>query len=555
MDATDSRAKEVIRRAGQMASVRAPWEAQWQEIAELMRPMRADFAGKIAGGQKRTSRIFDGTALMALDAFSAGLSGQITSPANEWFALSHNDDALADDHQVKLWLAFATKRMRTAFAANGGRFYMKVQELYADLAAFGTAPFYLEPMAPGGDIFFSSRHLEECLIAENRWEQVDTLFRRFPMTAKIAIEQFGDAVSPAIRKAAAENPDQEFAFIHAVLPNPDYAPGRELDRVRGRAFASWYVEVETCRVVEAGGYRRFPYQVPRWSTASRGLYGDAPAFLALPDTKMENAMARATIVAAQKAIDPPILAQDERGFRPVNFQPGKVVYSGIDEQGRARYAPLQTDAKLQLGFEIEEQRRNAIREAFYHSLMLMIAQPNQTATEVLARQEEKLKLLGPPLGRIQAEFLDPLIETVFNLLLRAGEFPAMPEPMLRHALAQGRGALDLKIEYVSPLARLQKAAPAAAVDRFLQPLLPLAQLKPETIDLIDVDKVVGVYADAFGVPPEVMRDPREVAKLRKGREAQARMQQLAAAAQPAAQAAQAVESLANAQATRAGAAA
>ena len=36
-----------------------------------------------------------------------------------------------------------------------------------------------------------------------------------------------------------------------------------------------------------------------------------------------------------------------------------------------------------------------------------------TATEVLQRNEEKMRILGPVMGRIQSELLEPMINRVF----------------------------------------------------------------------------------------------------------------------------------------------
>ena len=42
---------------------------------------------------------------------------------------------------------------------------------------------------------------------------------------------------------------------------------------------------------------------------------------------------------------------------------------------------------------------------------------NMTATEVLQRQEEKMRILGPVMGRLQSELLS-LIIRIFNIMLR-----------------------------------------------------------------------------------------------------------------------------------------
>lgn len=517
----DAKADGLIKRQEALAADRSTLEGQWQEIAELTRAMRADFNVVRTPGEKRTRKIFDGTPGQAADNLAAGLWGMITNSANEWFALKHPIEELNEDESVKLWLGEAGSRMRSAFAANGMRFYAKALEFYLDEVSFGTAVFYVDEMPKSGDLFFSCRHLAECYIAENDYEQVDTIFRRFTFTARQAYQKWGERAGAAVVKCHEKEPERRFDFLHAVMPREDYDPKLQLSP-RGKPFESCYVSLEDKQTVAAGGYYEFPFQVARWSTASRSVYGDSPAMLALPDVQMLNTMSKTTIVAAQKAVDPALLTMDERGMRGVRTTPGGIIYGGLDKMGNPRYRPLETSSQVGLGLEMEQQRRTAIREAFYGSLLLMVAQPNMTAAEWLGRQEEKLRLMGPHLGRIQSEWLDPLIDRVFSLMYRAGKFPPPPEALLRYP--------DLKTEYVSPLARAQKASEGASVVRAFDALAPIGAVQPDVYDNFDGDAVARVLADAYGLPAKTMRDPRRVAQVRQKKAQELQMQQMAAAA-------------------------
>ncbi|MGB8274588.1 MAG: portal protein [Alphaproteobacteria bacterium] len=539
----DELATEIIKRQERLKSERAPFESHWQEIADLIRPMRADFTELRTAGDKRAQKIFDGTAGLSAQNLASGLWSMITNSANEWFALKHPDADLDRNREVRLWLDEAAARMRDAFAIEGQRFYAKVLELYQDLVAFGTAVFYVDEDANPGRLFFSTRHLAECVVAENEQEKIDTVYRRFQFTARQAARQWPGKVSAKIENAAEKDTDRKFDFIHCVRPNEDFSPKR-LD-TRGKRFASVYVEVESRRVLSEGGYHEFPFLVPRWSTASRAVYGDSPAMLALADTKMLNAMTKTTIVAAQKAADPPLLAPDETAVRGVRTSPGGIIYGGVDPQGRALYQPLITNARIDIGLQMEDQRRNAIREAFFFSLLLMVQQPNATATEVLARQEEKLRLMAPHLGRIQAEFLDPLIGRVFGILDRAGAFPPAPPAL--------RAAPEIAVEYVSPLARAQKAAEGSAIVRALEAVMPLAGADPGVLENFDFDEVARTLAQSFGAPAKLLRDPADVAARRQQRQQAQTVANLAQMARPAASAIKDV--VAANEATRAGRAA
>lgn len=487
-------ARELIRRQEGLAAQRATLDHLWQEIAELMKPMRADFTFTRQPGEKRAQKIFDGTAGQAAENLAAGLWGLITNAANDWFTLRADLAEDEEDEETRVWLDEVTRRMRASFAGNGQRFYARVMELYADLVTFGTGIFYVEEDTASGRVHYSCRHLAECFVAENARDEVDTVFRRFAFTARQAESRWGDACHAAIRRAAAAEPDRRFTFLHAVLPRDEMGAGRgaaaEMD------FASYYVDVEHGSLLSEGGYHEFPYQVPRWSTGSRGVYGDSPAMLALPDVKMLNAMSKTTIIAAQKAVDPPLLAIDELAVRGLRTHPGGIIYGGLDENGRRRYEPLASGGNVGLGLELEEQRREAVRQAFYFSLLLMVQQPNQTATEVLARQEEKLRLMGPHLGRIQAEFLDPLIRRQFGIMRRAGLLPPPPKQLR---------ASGIRIDYVSPLARAQRAGEGAAIVRVLESLTPLGAIRPEIYDNLDADLAARLLAQSFGVPNQLLR--------------------------------------------------
>lgn len=497
------KATEIIKRQERLAGDRGTWEGHWQEITDLMAPFRNDITATRTPGEKRQQKIFDGTALLAVDQLANGLWGMVTNSANEWFTLKAEEDDLAEDFEVAQWLGFAGDRIRSVFAMNGLRFYSSVLDLYADLVTLGTGVFSVEEIV-GKGIQFLNHPLQDTYIAENDVGEIDLVIRKFRWTARQAHQRWGDKAGEKVLKALETNPDQVFCFLHAVMPNSEQKYGK-IDR-SGMAFSSCYVSLEGKQIVEEGGYLEFPYMVPRWSTKSRGLYGDSPAMVALPDVKMLNAMSKTNLIGAQKIVDPPILAPDERTARGIRTHPGGIIYGGMNEKG-ARYMPLQTGGRPDIGLELEEQRRSVIREAFYHSLMLMIQQPNQTATEILARQEEKLRLMGPALGRIQSEFLDPLIDRVFAIMLRAKQFGPVeniPEP-LRQA--------GIKVEYVSPLAKAQKASDGASIMRYIGAVMPLAEVKPEVLAPINWEKTSRALADSFGMRADLLLSPEDVAAM------------------------------------------
>jgi hypothetical protein len=540
----DSRAKHVLTRYARLKADRANLEGVWQEIAELVRPMRADFNVQRQPGERRALQVFDGSPGVAAENLASGLWSMVTNSANEWFRLRHPDEDMNRRAEVALWLDQVTAIMRDTFSAGGHRFYAAALENYADLVVFGTAPFFVAEGAMPGRLMFSNRSVAECVIAESALEEVDTVIRRFTWTAAQAYERWGPRAGSAVLKCVdgGKEPDRRFVFLHAVEPDTE---GRR-NRPRWRSL---HVAEETGEVVQEGYFHEFPYMVPRWSTATRGLYGDSPAMLSLPDIKTLQSMEKTQLIAAQKAADPPLLAADENALRSIRVTPGGITYGAVDQDGRVLVRPLDAGARFNLTIEMAEQKRQAIRMAFYGALLTMVATPGATATEVLARQEEQLRLMGPHLGRLTAEFHDPLIRRVFSVLWRSGQLPDPPLALL--------DAPELSVEYVSPLARAQRASEGAAIMRTLDAVQPLAAINPAVLDNFDLDEVSRGLAETLGLPSRMLRDPRRIARERQEREAaaaaQAQAAQLAAAAKPMSDAARGLREIVQAETMASGA--
>jgi hypothetical protein len=101
-----------------------------------------------------------------------------------------------------------------------------------------------------------------------------------------------------------------------------------------------------------------------------------------------------------------------------------------------------------------------------------------------------MRLLGPVLGRLQSEMLQPLISRVFGLLLRNGVLPPAPEEL------QGQ---DIEIEYVSPLAKAQKLTDLQSMLRGFEVMMQIAEVAP-VMDYLDSDKLVKYLVDTTGIP-------------------------------------------------------
>lgn len=489
--------KSLVSRFGYVSGRRDNWNTHYQELADYMLPRKSDIVKKRSRGEKRMELIYDGTALQSVDLLSASLHGMLTSGATPWFHLDMMDADIGRDEEVQAWLEDTSTRMIRCF--NRSNFETEIHEMYVDLVVFGTGCMFVE--MDDMMLRFSTRHISEFYVQENQFGIVDTVFRKYTVPVRQAIQRFGlDNVTEHLRKKFEKNPDEDIDILHAVLPRINRDPAKKDNK--NMPFASYYIEMETKKLLSESGFEEMPYVVPRFLKATGEVMGRSPAMIALPDVKMLNLMSKTIISAAQKQIDPPLLVPDDGFILPVRTQPGGLNFYRAGS--RDTITPLNTGASIPIGLNMEEQRRAAIRSAFYVDQLLSGATPNMTATEVVQRQEERMRVIGPVLGRLMNEMLRPLIERVFGLMLRNDMLATPPE------ILQGR---DVDIQYVSPLARAQKSSSLNSTMKALEILLPLAQAVP-VLDHLDPDGLVRHVTDSLGVPKTTLKTQAEVNQAR-----------------------------------------
>ena len=508
---------QLNRRYEKLLAQRSNWEKHWQDLADYLLPRKADITKKRTQGDKRTELIYDSTGIHSVELLASSLHGMLTSPANPWFSMRYRDLDLEQDDEANEWLEGCVDLLNKALQRSN--FQQEIHELYYDLVVFGTGCLFIE-YDPNG-LRFSARNIGEITIAANAEDRIDTVYRCFEMTARQIAQRFQGVTLPdRVEKDLEKTPYNEHEIVHAVYPNEGQSS------VFNKPIISIYYHKETKTLLGQGGFDEFPFCVPRFNKDSTGNYGRSPGMSCLSDVKMVNRMSEVSIRSAQKQLDPPLMDPDDGFLLPVRTTPGALNFYRTGT--RDRLEPLQAGAQNPIGLNMEEQRRNAIRSAFYVDQLQLNESPSMTATEVLQRNEEKMRLLGPVMGRLQSELLQPLIQRSFKLMLRNGELPVPPESL------QGQ---DIDIEYVSPLAKAQKMTDLQSMMRGLEIMLQLAEVAP-VMDYLDENGLVKYLIDVAGIPARVIRSDDEVADIRKQ---QAEQAQLAAEQQQQAQSAETMQ--------------
>ncbi|HDI3023009.1 TPA: phage tail protein [Cronobacter turicensis] len=513
--------EQLTKQLGMLEQERTTFEPHWRELSDFIIPRGSRFLTSEANrGDRRNTKIVDPTATMANRTLSSGMMSGITSPARPWFKLATPDPEMMDYGPVKLWLETVQNRMNDMF--NKSNLYQSLPLIYSSLGTFATGAMAV--LEDDDDVIRTMPFpVGSYYIANSPRLSVDTCFRKFSMTVRQLVREFGLNSVSSSTKSAFENGTYEkwVDVVHAVYPNMNRETGKM--NAKNKAFRSVYFEVgsDNDKVLRESGYDEFPIMAPRWEVNGEDVYGSScPGMIALGQVKALQLEQRRKAQQIDKQTNPPMIGPTSLKTQRVSLLPGDITY--VDQVTGAeglRPAYMVNPNLGDLLGDIQDTRQ-LINSAYFVDLFMMLQNVNTRSMPVEAvieMKEEKLLMLGPVLERLNDEFLDPLIDRAFSMMARKNMLPEPPEEM------QG---MPLRIEYISVMAQAQKAIGLSSLERFVGFVGNLANAKPEALDKLDVDQAIDNYAVMSGVSPTVVV-PQEQAQQTRNDRAQQQQQAMA----------------------------
>jgi len=514
----------------QLENERQSFEPHWRELSDFINPRGSRFLTSEANrNDRRNTRIIDSTGTMAARTLASGMMSGITSPARPWFRLATPDPDMMDYGPVKLWLETVQNRMNDMF--NKSNLYQSLPQLYGSLGTYSTGAMAV--LDDDEDIIRTMPFpIGSYYLANSPRGSVDTCFRKFSMTVRQLVQEFGlDNVSESV-KGMWESGTYEkwFEVMHSVYPNINRDTAK-LDS-KNKPYKSVYYEVggDNDKLLRESGFDEFPIMAPRWEVNGEDVYGSScPGMLALGPVKALQLLQKRKSQLIDKATNPPMVGPTSLKNQRVSLLPGDITYiDQVTGQDGFKPAYLVTPSTGDLITDIQDTRQ-IINSAYFVDLFMMLQNINTRSMPVEAvieMKEEKLLMLGPVLERLNDECLNPLIDRAFSMMVRKNMLPPPPDVL------QGE---PLKVEYISVMAQAQKSIGLSSLSSTVNFIGQLAQAKPEALDKLNVDQAIDAFADMSGVSPTVIVPQDQVEQTRQERAQQQQQQQAMAMAQMAAQ--------------------
>lgn len=477
------------------------WRPHWREIQTNLLPERGFFHEHQQSdmlGQKMHRDIVTGVPAKAARNLAAMMKAGLTSPQKPWFKLRLANSELAERHAVRSYMARAEEILYAVF--QGSNFYEATHDVYLEQVGFGTGCCFL--MEDSEDLFrFYPQTVGTYWLAQNGRREIDTVHRRFPMTAKAIVETFGeDKVSDAVREAAKSSQAyRDFWITHAVYKRTGYDPAK-VDNTN-MPWASVYWEYKNGeQPLRVSGFKTKPFVAPRWYNNGIAPYGRGPGMDALSDANMLYEIAETALIAGHRQVDPPLRAP--ANYRDqLNNAPGAFNWMASQEPAHAIGPIYQPNYGIRDAMELWDRVIMGINQHFFADLFIyLMNRPGVTATEIAERHEEKLLLLGPVIERQMDEFLKPVIERCFSIINDRGLLPDPPPEI---------AGMEVEVEFVSILAQAQKLVGTGAINELAGYVAAIAAFDPGAALKFDAAQSIDVYARLLGVDPSIVK-PDEV---------------------------------------------
>ena len=503
----------------------ANFKTLYQNTADLIFPRENQITRIEHPGRDKSTDVVDPTGVMASIEMASGLSINLFPPGQRFYNVIMSDRRLNELENVKQALGRITEISHEKRA--NSNFMLQANETLRSISVFGTGNLFSE-WVPGIGLNYRDYDIGQYLIMENNKGRIDTMMIKFPYTARQAEQEWGEkagkSVLEAMKDADGKKKNDIFWFIRFSRPRETRNPS--LTNTLNMPYEAIDVSVKDKAIVFEGGNPEFPYAVPRWTKSSNEVWGRGQGTFALPTVRVLQVMKKDLIECGNKHVNPP-LEIEETYEGEVKTYPKALNW--VVERGTIGALDRGALGNFPYGTEALEMEQDLVRKMFFNDVFVQLRDlkgDRRTTLEIRERLVEGLQRLGPPIGRLQEEWLTPLVTRDIMLLFRNGELPPLPSEM------QGR---SFKIEYIGRLAMELKSQQARGYQQWVGVGVEIDAVFPVT-DNIDFDGGFRRLGETLGVSVEDMASQEEVDEKREARQADLEKKQALEMAQMAGQA-------------------
>ena len=439
-------AEDILKRFEKSVSYRQNWENLYSSAYEHFMPQRSkNFKDSNTDGQNNdgADTVFDSTPLDSLNKFVSKLQTSLVPAQKNWVKLKVGSSITENRDELQAVLDEITNVFFSAI--RNSNFDVEASESFYDLAV-GTACLMMQE----GDVLtpfkFKTVPLSELYLEKVGNGQYNSIFRKHKVIPMFAQKVWPDA---KINKDLMTD-EKEEDFVEAVIQEKE-------------GWKYYVVCSKDKTTVVERTLRYNPFIVFRWSVMPGEVYGRGPVLFALPDAKSLNKTKELILKNASIAVSGVWTAEDDGVVNTNNIQikPGAII-SVTSNGGASRAASLQalrTGTNFNVGDMVIGDLRQSISNIMFANPLGPVDQAVKTATEIEYRQKQYADEVGAPFGRLESEFIKPIIQTGLLILDSLGKIDIKDFRVNEEQIA---------VDYASPLSITQNTEDVNKLIKFME---------------------------------------------------------------------------------------
>ena len=481
---------DILKRYEAAKSRKEMWAPHFEECYEYALPQRESFFEESVA-KRKNDKIFDETAVVGVQEFASRLQAGMVPTFARWADLKSGTEVpISEKPRIDSVLDEVTEYVFEII--QNSNFNQEVHESFMDLAV-GTGTLLIEEGDANTPIRFRAVPLSHILLETGPNDDVDAVYR----TRWIKLEDLKNAfpkgnIPPEIYQKMGNNSLTKRCEIIEVVK-------RDWTKINEFVWKHCVILKEHKHLIQEQYFKgegSNPWVVFRWSKAAGEVYGRGPLINALPAIKTCNLTVELILENAQMSIAGMYQVDDDGIINPDTIQlvPGSIIPRSPGSTG---LTPIEPPGKFDVAQLILQDMRLNIKKALYNE---QLGDPNKTpatATEISERMADLSRQIGAAFGRLQAEFVNPILKRVLYILKKQGRI-VLPRIDNR----------EIKIKPTSPLAQAQNNQDVMVVDRFLEMIG--SKFGPDSLNMfIKADGVAEYIGRKLGLPADLIRSPEE----------------------------------------------
>lgn len=464
------------------------------ELYEYVIPYRAPAGSPAASTPGRVDRIFDGTASKAAFRFAGRMSQDVTPAFQRFFELKVGPYLEVEgDAKKELEQELALISTKVSAVLEGADFAVAAGEMYLDLFA-GTGAM-LMPESDREVMRFVSVPIGELALREDGFGKVNGIYweKTYPaedvpgLWPKDKIK-----ISAELQKIIDEAPETPVKIMQASEFMPDTGQW---------SFCGFRTDKPDEGEIYGTTENTCPWLTPRFYKVPGEPMGRGPGLMGLPTAKTLNKVTELTIKAAAFAILGLWIYKNDRVFNPKTavMKPGAMWAVGsTGGQMGASVQRLDVPGRFDISNIILQDLRENVKQIMLDDTLPPDSGSVRSATEIVERMKRLAADLSSAYARLVLEIIRPLIQRVIDVLYR--------RKLIKTQLKIDQ--LLLKVDVVSPIAKMQQAQDVSSIVEWLQIQLSLGGMELTML----TSKVEDIFADIgrkLGVPERYIRGDNE----------------------------------------------